>query len=87
MVRPKMLMLDEPLAGVAPALAHGLVERLRVLRDQGIGIGLIEHRVEFIHEVCDRVYAIAQGRVIAAGKPVDVFKSQHVVDAFLGVEL
>lgn len=82
---PEMLMLDEPSAGMAPAVVESLAERLRELRD-GLGrtILLIEHHIPLVMDVCDDVYVLNLGTILAHGTPAEVATHRDVVSAYLG---
>jgi len=85
MAEPRMVLLDEPMAGVNPALAAKLLEHVHALRDQeGTTFLLIEHDMEVVMGHSDRVVCMAQGRVIAAGEPEAVRSDPRVIDAYLG---
>jgi ABC-type branched-subunit amino acid transport system ATPase component len=81
---PRVLLLDEPVAGVSPASRERLGERLRQLRDAGKSILLIEHSVPFVRAVCDRVVVLDHGVTIAEGRTDDVLATDRVLDAYLG---
>jgi ABC-type branched-subunit amino acid transport system ATPase component/ABC-type branched-subunit amino acid transport system permease subunit len=82
---PELLMLDEPSAGMAPAVAESLADRLRDLRDSmGRTVLLIEHNVPLVLDVCDRVYVLTAGRVLAGGTPDEILAHPDVVNAYLG---
>ena len=84
MARPTMLMLDEPMAGVNPALTQALLEKIKELREEGITIFFVEHDMDMVRDISDWVVVMAQGRVIAEGPPLDVMRDQVVIDAYLG---
>jgi branched-chain amino acid transport system ATP-binding protein len=82
---PELLMLDEPSAGMAPVMAESLADRLRDLRDSmGRTVLLIEHNVPLVLDVCDRVYVLTAGRVLAGGTPDDILAQPEVINAYLG---
>jgi branched-chain amino acid transport system ATP-binding protein len=85
MSSPHMVMLDEPTAGVNPTLARQLLEyMLELRRDAGVTFLLIEHDMEVVMNVSDRVVVMSEGRVIAEGSPDAVRRDQAVIDAYLG---
>lgn len=85
MAEPRLLLLDEPLAGVNPTLARRLEELILRLRDEfGLTVLLIEHDLPAVMRISDRVIALDQGRVIATGSPSDVRSHPAVIDAYLG---
>ena len=85
MANPAMLMLDEPMAGVNPSLGVQLLEHMRTLRDDlGMTFLLIEHDMEVVMTVSERVIVMNEGRVIADGSPQAVRTNQSVIDAYLG---
>jgi branched-chain amino acid transport system ATP-binding protein len=82
---PEILMLDEPSAGMAPALVENLADRLKEMRDElGKTILLIEHNVPLVLDVCDELWVLDAGAVIAHGDPKRVVGDRDVVDAYLG---
>jgi branched-chain amino acid transport system ATP-binding protein len=82
---PKMIMLDEPAAGVAPRLAQDIFNSIEVRRNEnGTTFLIIEHRLEILFDYVDYVFVLANGKIIAQGKPDDVVKEQNVIDAYLG---
>lgn len=84
MLGPKMLMLDEPMAGINPGLVDELATRLLALRDRGLTLLLVEHNIPVIERLCDTVTVLAAGQVMAHGSPAEVLKDRDVREAFLG---
>jgi len=81
---PALLLLDEPMVGVAPHLVKKISSDLREVADEGIGMVLVEHALEVVSTLCDRVVVMALGRVIAEGTYDEVVTDQGVRDAYLG---
>jgi branched-chain amino acid transport system permease protein len=81
---PALVMLDEPAAGISPALSHRLSELIRSLHEQGVGILLVEHDLAFVASLCQDVYVMSSGRVIAHGTVEEISGDHKVVDAYLG---
>jgi neutral amino acid transport system ATP-binding protein len=85
MARPKLLLLDEPMAGINPTLGRRLLDHMQRLRnDEGVTFLFIEHDMEVVMNHSDRVVVMADGRVIASGEPHEVRADQRVIDAYLG---
>jgi neutral amino acid transport system ATP-binding protein len=85
MARPKLLLLDEPMAGINPVLGKRLLDHMQGLRQQeGVTFLFIEHDMEVVMNHSDRVVVMAQGRVIADGEPHEVRADKQVIDAYLG---
>jgi ABC-type branched-subunit amino acid transport system ATPase component len=84
MVEPTMVMLDEPMAGVNPALTQSLLGHITGLRDQGMTVLFVEHDMDMVQEISDWVVVMAEGRIIAEGPPTSIGQNQAVVDAYLG---
>ena len=85
MVRPRMLLLDEPMAGINPTLGRRLLDHIQRLRsEEGVTFLFVEHDMEVVMNHADRVVVMAEGRVIAEGEPHEVRADQAVVDAYLG---
>lgn len=84
MVEPEMVMLDEPMAGVNPALKQSLLEHIKELRNEGKTVLFVEHDMDMVREISDWVVVMSQGEVIAEGTPASVMKNEHVIEAYLG---
>jgi ABC-type branched-subunit amino acid transport system ATPase component len=82
---PKMLLLDEPTAGINPTLINGLIDRLRRANaDLGITLLVIEHNMRVIMNLAQRLYCLAHGELLAEGEPEALRTDQRVIDAYLG---
>lgn len=84
MVDPELIMLDEPMAGVNPALKQSLLGHVKSLRDEGRTVLFVEHDMDMVRDISDWVVVMAQGRIVAEGPPDDVMANQAVIDAYLG---
>ena len=84
MVEPTMIMLDEPMAGVNPALTQSLLGHIQTLRDEGMTIVLVEHDMDVVMGISDWIATFAQGQLIAEGRPEDIRRDEAVIEAYLG---
>jgi len=85
MNEPKILLLDEPTAGINPTLINGIIDRLkRANRDLGITLFVIEHNMRVIMNLAEHIYCLAHGQMLADGKPDELQGNQLVIDAYLG---
>ena len=81
---PKLVLLDEPGAGVNPALLDTIVDRISELHKQGVSFLIIEHNMDMVAQLCDPVMVMAQGKVLVSGAPSDVLRDPQVIEAYLG---
>jgi branched-chain amino acid transport system permease protein len=81
---PRLLLLDEPAAGLTPAEQLDLARRLRALADEGLGLLVVEHDMPFLLGLADRVACLDEGRLIAAGAPAEIRRDKAVIAAYLG---
>ncbi|NCT89805.1 ABC transporter ATP-binding protein [Cellulomonas sp. APG4] len=81
---PTMVMLDEPMAGVNPALTQSLLGHIQSLRDEGTTVLFVEHDMHMVRHISDWVAVMAEGRLVAEGPPTTVMADPAVVDAYLG---
>ena len=85
MNEPRVLLLDEPTAGINPTLINGLIDRLkRANSELGITLFVIEHNMRVIMNLADHIYCLAHGELLAQGPPEQVQNNQLVIDAYLG---
>ncbi|MBE0625971.1 MAG: ABC transporter ATP-binding protein [Burkholderiales bacterium] len=85
MNEPKVLLLDEPTAGINPTLINGLIDRLqRANRDFGITMFIVEHNMRVIMNMAEHIYCLAHGELLAAGPPEKIQNDKSVIDAYLG---
>ncbi len=81
----KMILMDEPAAGIYPKLAHEVLEYLTEMKNKlGVTFLIIEHRLELVLPYVDHVYAMARGKIISEGKPKKVLSDPEVIDSYLG---
>jgi branched-chain amino acid transport system ATP-binding protein len=84
MLDPTLMLLDEPLAGVNPTTKKKVTSRITDMNDEGITILIIEHDIEELVELVDRLVVMANGKIIADGTPDEVVEKERVIDAYLG---
>jgi branched-chain amino acid transport system ATP-binding protein len=81
---PTLVMLDEPMAGVNPALTQSLLDHILGLKAQGMTVLFVEHDMHMVRHIADWVVVMAEGRVVAEGAPAEVMSNSAVIDAYLG---
>ena len=87
MNEPKMLLLDEPTAGINPTLINGIIDRLiKVNKDYGITLLVIEHNMKVIMSLAQRIFCLAHGKLLAEGSPDQIKNDKRVIDAYLGAQ-
>lgn len=84
MADPEIILLDEPAAGVNPALIEVIIERIADINRRGVTFLIIEHNMGLVARLCREVFVMAQGRLIAQGAPAEVVRNAGVIDAYLG---
>lgn len=84
MTKPRLVMLDEPMAGVNPVLKQSLNDHIRGLRDEGMTVLFIEHDMDMVHDLSDWVVVMSEGRIIAEGTPEQISENAAVIEAYLG---
>ena len=84
MVDPKIILLDEPGAGVSPVMRVQISDVIKSLRDEGVTFVIIEHDMDMIARLCDRVYVFAEGKNLTDGSFSDIVADKRVIDAYLG---
>ncbi|MBP8275757.1 MAG: ABC transporter ATP-binding protein [Propionivibrio sp.] len=85
MAKPKLLLLDEPMAGVNPTLVEQIAQQLAAIRAEGVSIVLIEHEMALIEQLCDEVVVMAQGKFFTRGTFAEVAANREVQEAYLGI--
>ena len=84
MASPRLIMLDEPMAGVNPALTQSLLGHVQSLRDDGMTVLFVEHDMDMVRHIADWAVVMAQGAIVAEGPPAVVMADDRVIDAYLG---
>jgi branched-chain amino acid transport system ATP-binding protein len=81
---PKMILLDEPAAGVNPTLLEEIIGRIRDIHSQGVTFLIIEHNMELVMRLCSSILVMAEGDILMRGGPEKVRSDPRLIDAFLG---
>jgi len=81
---PRLLLLDEVMAGLNPSEVRDLLPAIRAIRDQGTTILLIEHVMQAVMTLSDRIFVLAEGKIIASGRPESIVDNAQVIEAYLG---
>jgi branched-chain amino acid transport system ATP-binding protein len=84
MTKPTLVMLDEPMAGVNPALTQSLLDHIKGLKAEGMTVLFVEHDMHMVRHISDWVIVMAEGKIVAEGPPAEVMKNPAVIDAYLG---
>ena len=86
MCQTKLIIMDEPIAGIAPDLSHAILKKLRELSDIGISFLIVEHRLDIVLEYADQVYVMAGGRIVAEGRNKEILENPEVIEVYLGAQ-
>ncbi|GIX46899.1 MAG: hypothetical protein KatS3mg131_1110 [Candidatus Tectimicrobiota bacterium] len=84
MLEPELILLDEPAAGVNRTLLNDLLARLRALQQQGKTIVIVEHDMKVVMSLCEHLYVLDHGEVIASGPPEAIQRDERVMEAYFG---
>ena len=84
MTEPKVLLLDEPVAGVNPTLIEALKRHLLLVRERGVTLLIVEHNLKLVFDLCDRIFVLDGGRLLSSGSPEEVVHDPRVLEAYLG---
>ncbi|OZA89180.1 MAG: ABC transporter ATP-binding protein, partial [Azorhizobium sp. 39-67-5] len=85
LLEPRLLLLDEPGAGVSPPLREEIICLVRELKAEGLSFGIVEHDMHLVGEVCDHVHVLAEGRTLVSGTFAEATSDPRVVEAYLGL--
>jgi branched-chain amino acid transport system ATP-binding protein len=83
MLKPRVLLLDEPMSGVHPRVVEEIQHYLESLRAEGYTILMVEHELHMVERLCDSVYVMAQGKIIGSGTMATLRRQREIVDAYL----
>ncbi len=87
MCQTKLVIMDEPIAGIAPDLSHDILKKLRELSISGVSFLIVEHRLEIILEYVDQVYVMSGGRIIAEGRDKEILENPEVVEGIMALRV
>ncbi|MGA2955088.1 MAG: ATP-binding cassette domain-containing protein, partial [Thermodesulfobacteriota bacterium] len=85
--RPKLLLLDEPAAGLNPEETNGLMEVIKKIQERGITILVVEHHMKLVMRICERIVVLNYGKKIAEGTPAQIQNHEEVIKVYLGEEV
>jgi branched-chain amino acid transport system ATP-binding protein len=84
MADPKLILLDEPAAGVNPSLLETIIDRIHAINATGVTFLIIEHNMDMVTRLCSRALVMVEGKLLCEGTPREVTRDQRVIDAYLG---
>ena len=84
MAHPKMILLDEPVAGVNPTLARKIFDQILKLREKGVTFLIVEHNMDVVMSFCDKIHVMNKGQIVAEGIPEEIQNNDQVVEIYLG---
>jgi branched-chain amino acid transport system ATP-binding protein len=84
MADPRLILLDEPAAGVNPSLLETIIDRIHAINATGVTFLIIEHNMDMVTRLCSRALVMVEGRLLCEGAPREVVRDQRVIDAYLG---
>jgi branched-chain amino acid transport system ATP-binding protein len=82
--KPKLLLLDEPVTGMNETEIRTMIDLIRRIRESGVTIGIVEHNMKTVKDLCDRLVVLNYGQKIAEGPPGEILEKEEVIEAYLG---